>query len=57
MMLLLSRKDIESVFTMKETVEAVKDAFTMFSQNKIEVPLRTAIKSQCGAVLCARIGM
>ena len=47
-MLLLSRKDIESVFTMKETVEAVKDAFTMFSQNKIEVPLRTAIKSQCG---------
>ena len=47
-MLLLSRKDIESVFTMKETVQAVKDAFTMFSQNKIEVPLRTAIKSQCG---------
>lgn len=42
-MLLLSRKDIESVFTMKETVEAVKDAFTMFSQNKIEVPLLSLI--------------
>ena len=40
MMLLLSRKDIESVFTMKETVEVVKTHFTMFSQNK-----RSSIKN------------
>lgn len=42
-MLLLSRKDIKKVFTMKEAIEADKEAFILFSQGKSVVPLRTNI--------------
>lgn len=47
-MLLLTRKDMEEVFTMKEAIEAVKLAYSMFSQGKIEVPLRSAITAPNG---------
>ena len=43
-MLLLSREDIKKVFTMKEAVEADKEAFTLFSQGSV-VPLRTNISA------------
>lgn len=42
-MLLLSKKDIQKVFTMKDAVEADKEAFTLFSEGKSVVPLRTNI--------------
>lgn len=44
-MLLLSRKDMKEVFTMREAVEAVKEAFSLFSDGKSEVPLRTNIQA------------
>lgn len=43
-MLLLSKKDIREVFTMKDAVEADKEAFRFFSDGKSEVPLRTNIQ-------------
>lgn len=44
-MLLLSKNDIQQVFTMKDAIETNKLSFKLFSQGKSEVPLRTAIKS------------
>lgn len=44
-MLLLSREDIKKVFTMKEAIEAVKQAFSLVSENKCVVPLRTNIQA------------
>lgn len=44
-MLLLSRSDIKSVFTMREAVEACKEAFRAFSAGEGEVPLRTNIQA------------
>lgn len=43
-MLLLSKTDIQKVFTMEEAVEADKKAFCLFSEGKSEVPLRTNIQ-------------
>lgn len=45
-MLLLSKKDIKEIFTMKEAIKAVKQAFILFSQGKCEVPLRTQIQAK-----------
>lgn len=42
-MRLLSKEDIKKVFTMKDAVEADKEAFMLFSQGKSVVPLRTNI--------------
>lgn len=42
-MLLLNREDIKKVFTMNDSIEAVKQAFMLFSDGKSEVPLRTNI--------------
>lgn len=42
-MRLLSKKDIQEVFTMKDAVEADKEAFCLFTQGKSVVPLRTKI--------------
>lgn len=42
-MLLLSKKDIQKVFTMQDAIEADKEAFTLFSEGKSVVPLRTNI--------------
>ncbi|MCC3868401.1 ornithine cyclodeaminase family protein [Terrisporobacter mayombei] len=44
-MLLLSRKDIKKVFTMKDAIETNKECFKLFSQGKSEVPLRTTIQA------------
>lgn len=43
-MLLLNREDIKSVFSMKDSIEAVKKAFMLYSEGKSEVPLRTNIQ-------------
>ena len=43
-MLLLSKSDIKKVFSMREAVEADKEAFRLFSEGKSEVPLRTNIQ-------------
>ncbi len=43
-MLLLSKSDIKKVFSMREAVEADKEAFQLFSEGKSEVPLRTNIQ-------------
>lgn len=42
-MLLLSREDIKKVFSMKDAIEADKDAFRIFTEGKSDVPLRTNI--------------
>lgn len=42
-MLLLSKEDIQTVFTMKQAIEADKEAFRLFSEGKSEAPLRTQI--------------
>ncbi len=38
-MLLLSKKDILDVFTMTDAIEAVKEAFMLFSRGESVVPL------------------
>jgi ornithine cyclodeaminase len=42
-MLLLSKEDIKSVFTMKDAIVADKEAFRIFTEKKSVVPLRTNI--------------
>ena len=42
-MQLLNKADIDKIFSMKEAVEAVKEAFAHYSQGKAENPLRTNI--------------
>lgn len=44
-MLLLSRKDILSVFSMKDAIEADKKAFVMHTQGKAKVPLRINLET------------
>lgn len=44
-MLLLSREDIKKVFTMKDAVESVKKAFSLYSEGKVANPLRTNIQA------------
>ncbi len=44
-MLLLSKKDILDVFTMTDAIEAVKEAFMLFSRGESVVPLRTQISA------------
>ena len=43
-MILLNRNDIKNSFSMKNAIEAVKEAFVLFTQNKSIVPLRTNIQ-------------
>lgn len=47
-MLLLSREMIEKFYTMEESVDAVEKAFKLFSNNKVEVPLRTQLTKSDG---------
>lgn len=42
-MLLLTKEDIKKVFTMKDAIDAVKYAFSIYSKGKSIVPLRTNI--------------
>ena len=44
-MLLLNEKEIKSVVTMKEVIEADKKAFRMIANGDVDVPLRTGIKA------------
>jgi len=50
----ISEKDIKEYYSMEECMEAVQDAFRLFSQGKVEVPLRTQIKNEegTGTYLC-----
>ena len=45
-MILLSRKDIQKVFSMKEAIEVDKQAFQIYSQGKSNVPIRTNIQAE-----------
>ncbi|EPZ54579.1 shikimate / quinate 5-dehydrogenase family protein [[Clostridium] sordellii ATCC 9714] len=42
-MLLLSKSDIKKVFTMRDAIEADKEAFKIYTEGKSVVPLRTNI--------------
>ncbi len=44
-MLLLSKQDIEKVFTIKDAIASNKIAYQLFSKNECEVPLRTNIEA------------
>lgn len=44
-MLLLSREDIQKVFTMKDAIEADKKAFCLAVEGKCDAPLRTNIQA------------
>ncbi|MBR6678040.1 MAG: NAD(P)-binding domain-containing protein [Oscillospiraceae bacterium] len=44
-MILLNRKEIRQVFTMKDAIEANKEAYILLAQDKCKVPLRTQIPS------------
>lgn len=50
-MLLLSREDIQKVFTMKDAIAADKEAFQLVAEGKCETPLRTNIFDSQSAVL------
>jgi len=45
-MLLLNRADIEKVFTTRDAIDAVKTAFKMTEDGKIDSPLRTVIEGK-----------
>ena len=53
-MLIISKDEIKEFYSMKECMEAVKDAFSLFSQGKVDVPLRTQIQNEegTGTYLC-----
>jgi len=53
-LLIISKDEIKKVYTMKECMQAVKDAFSLFSQGKVKAPLRTQIKNEegTGSYLC-----
>lgn len=42
-MLLLTKEDIQKIFSMKDAIDAVKTAFKLYSEGKSVVPLRTNI--------------
>lgn len=42
-MLILTKEDIEKVYSMKDAIEGDKEALALFAQGKSEVPLRTTI--------------
>lgn len=44
-MLLLSKEDIKQVFTMKDAIEADKEAFRIVSEKKCDSPIRTNIQA------------
>ena len=50
-MLLLSREDIKSVFTMSDAIAADKECYRMFSEGKFDVPLRAVINGSKGNFL------
>ena len=51
-MLLLSREDILSVFTMRDAIEADKRAFVLHTKGKAIVPLRINLETESKAGQC-----
>ncbi|MBN1332195.1 MAG: ornithine cyclodeaminase family protein [Synergistales bacterium] len=51
-MLMLSRKDILDVFTMRDAIEADRKAFCLHSEGKCDVPLRSHVDSPEGKGQC-----
>ena len=47
-MLLLSKDMIQKFFSLRESIGAVKEAFMLFSKEKVQVPLRTQIVTEDG---------
>lgn len=45
-MLILTREDMEKVFTMKDAVEADKEALKLYTEGRSEVPLRSSVSIQ-----------
>ena len=45
-MLLLSRQDIDRVFSMADAIQADKEAFRLAAEGKVETPLRTVIRER-----------
>ena len=50
-MLVLSREEIRSVFTMRDAIEADKEAFVLHSQGRTQVPLRAGVDAPEGTCL------
>lgn len=46
--LTISKEEIQKNYTMEDCMNAVRDAFRLFSQKKVTVPLRTQIKNEAG---------
>lgn len=42
-MLIISKKDIQNIFTMRDAIQASKEALSMYSAGKCDVPLRINI--------------
>lgn len=51
-MLLLSKEDILSVFSMRDAIEADKRAFQLHSQGRCKVPLRSNLETENGKGQC-----
>ncbi|MDR0880307.1 MAG: ornithine cyclodeaminase family protein [Clostridioides sp.] len=45
-MLLLNKEDIKKVFTMRDAIEADKEAFRLYTENKTVTPIRTNIQAE-----------
>ena len=56
-MLLLSKEDIKNVITMKDMIEADKQAFKMVVDGTVDTPLRTVINGKyaglCSGIRCS----
>lgn len=50
-MILLTKEDIQKVFTMKDAIEADKKCYKMFNEGKFQVPLRAVISGSKGNYL------
>ena len=50
-MILLTKEDIQKVFTMKDAIEADKKCYRMFNEGKFQVPLRAVISGSKGNYL------
>ena len=51
-MLLLKKDDIKKVFTMRDAIEADKEAFRIYCEGKSVNPLRTNILFQVKMLVC-----
>ncbi|MCH3950495.1 MAG: hypothetical protein LKE33_06130 [Acidaminococcus sp.] len=54
-MLLLSKKDMQQVFSMRDAIKANKKAFAMISTGQFQMPLRTQITAR--EIYCRAAGI